>query len=57
MTPDLDAAVDYVAKIPAANGKVVVAGFCWGGGQSFRLATNNNDLKAAFVFYGSPPTT
>jgi carboxymethylenebutenolidase len=33
-----------------------VAGFCWGGGQSFRYATHNKDLKAAFVFYGTPPS-
>jgi len=32
-----------------------VAGFCWGGGQSFRFATNRSDLSAAFVFYGTPP--
>ena len=55
VTGDLNAAVDYAAKIPSANGKVAVAGFCWGGGQAFRLATNNKDLKAAFIFYGPPP--
>ena len=55
ITADLKAAVDYADKIPAANGKIVVAGFCWGGGQSFRFATNNKDVKAAFVFYGTPP--
>jgi len=55
ITADLAMAVDYAAKIPAANGKVVVAGFCWGGGQSFRFATNNKDVKATFVFYGTPP--
>lgn len=55
VTGDLNAAADYAAKIPSANGKVVVAGFCWGGGQSFRFATNNKDVKAAFVFYGPPP--
>ena len=33
ITADLNAAADYVAKLPAANGKVAVAGFCWGGGQ------------------------
>jgi carboxymethylenebutenolidase len=55
VTADLDAAAAYVAKLPAANGKVVVAGFCWGGGQSFRFATNNKDVKAAFVFYGPSP--
>ena len=47
--------MDYVSKLPACNGKVVVAGFCWGGGQTFRFATNNKKIKAAFVFYGPPP--
>jgi carboxymethylenebutenolidase len=55
ITADLDAAADYVAMLPSCNGKVAVAGFCWGGGQSFRYATNNKKLKAAFVFYGSGP--
>jgi carboxymethylenebutenolidase len=55
VTGDLNAAVEYAGKITSANGKVAVAGFCWGGGQAFRLATNNKDLKAAFVFYGPPP--
>lgn len=55
VTADLNAAADYVKKLPAANGKVAVAGFCWGGGQSFRFATNRHDLSAAFVFYGPPP--
>ena len=32
-------------------------GFCWGGGQSFRYATNNPNLKAAVVCYGPPPDT
>jgi len=30
-------------------------GFCWGGGQSFRYATNNPKLKAAVICYGQPP--
>jgi carboxymethylenebutenolidase len=55
ITSDLNAVADYVAKLPAANGKVAVAGFCWGGGQSFRFATNRPTLKAAFVFYGTGP--
>src|SRR5436190_22388805 len=55
ITADLDATAKYVAKLPACNGKVMVAGFCWGGGQSFRYATHNNDIKAAFVFYGTGP--
>jgi len=55
ITADLTAAAEYVVKLPAANGKVAVGGFCWGGSQAFRFATNNKDLKAAFVFYGSGP--
>ena len=55
ITADLNAVADYVSKLPAANGKIVVTGYCWGGGQSFRYATNNPKIKAAFVFYGPPP--
>jgi carboxymethylenebutenolidase len=55
ITADLNAVADYVSKLPAANGKVVVTGYCWGGSQSFRFATNRPTLKAAFVFYGSAP--
>jgi carboxymethylenebutenolidase len=55
ITADLKAAADYVTKLPACNGKLVVAGFCWGGSESFRFATNDKDLKAAFVFYGMGP--
>jgi carboxymethylenebutenolidase len=51
----LNAVADYALKIPATDGKLLVAGFCWGGGQSFRFATNRGDLAAAFVFYGPPP--
>lgn len=53
VTSDLNAVADYVIKLPAGNGKLTVAGFCWGGGQSLRFATNRRDLKAAFVFYGA----
>ena len=56
VTADLKAARDYVAKLPGCNGKVAVAGFGWGGSQSFRYATNDKGLKAAFVFYGAAPT-
>jgi carboxymethylenebutenolidase len=54
---DLHAVGDYVVKLPASNGKLTVAGFCWGGGNSFRFATQRKDLKAAFVFYGMFPHT
>ena len=55
VTADLNAAADYVTKLPAANGKIAVVGFCWGGKESFRFATNNDKIKAAFVFYGNGP--
>ena len=55
VTADLDAAADYGKKLPSANGKIFVAGFCWGGGKSFAFATHRHDLSAAFVFYGSAP--
>lgn len=53
---DLDAAADYGKHLPAANEKLAVAGFCWGGGRSFAFATRRKDLSAAFVFYGPPPS-
>src|SRR5689334_7662394 len=56
ITADLNAVADYISKVPASNGKIVVTGYCWGGGQSFRYATNNPNVKAAFVFYGPAPS-
>jgi carboxymethylenebutenolidase len=56
VTADLDAASDYAKTIPSANGKIAVAGFCWGGGKSFAFATHRHDLSAAFVFYGPGPS-
>ncbi len=55
VTTDLDAAADYGKHLPAASGKLFVAGFCWGGGKSFAFATHRHDLAAAFVFYGPGP--
>jgi len=55
VTADLNAVADHAAKLDACNGKISVAGFCWGGAQSFAFATNRKGLKAALVFYGSPP--
>lgn len=52
---DLNAAADYGLKLPAANGRLAVIGFCWGGGKSFLFATQRHDLSAAYVFYGTPP--
>lgn len=55
ITADLNATFAYVAGLPACNGKVAVAGFCWGGSQTFRYATSQPKLAAAFVFYGRAP--
>jgi len=52
---DLDAAADYGKHLPAANGKIAVIGFCWGGSKSFAFAAHRKDLSAAFVFYGTAP--
>lgn len=53
---DLQAVADWAKTIPSANGKLVSAGFCWGGGKSFEFATKNHDLAATLVFYGTGPT-
>jgi len=52
---DLDAVADYGKKLPAASGKLAIAGFCWGGGKAFLFATHRPDLSAVFSFYGPPP--
>ena len=61
LTPDevlarLNAVRDYALKIPAANGKVGVVGFCWGGSQSFNYAVTQPKLDAAVVYYGTAPS-
>ena len=43
ITADLNAVADYGLKLPSASGKLFVVGFCWGGGQPFRFATNRPD--------------
>lgn len=53
---DLDAVAKYVSGLDATNDKLAVAGFCWGGGQSFNYAIHNPKLDAAFVFYGTAPS-
>jgi carboxymethylenebutenolidase len=55
VTADLDAVANFAKTIPSANGKLMVAGFCWGGGKAFLYATHRKDLSSAFVFYGTPP--
>ncbi len=55
VTADLDAAYRYIKNDPASSGEVAVMGFCWGGSQTFRYATNNQDITSAHVFYGTAP--
>ncbi|MBA3258830.1 MAG: dienelactone hydrolase family protein [Gemmatimonadales bacterium] len=58
VTADLDATYAYLNGLPAVDkGKIGTIGFCWGGGQSFRYATNNPNLRAAVVAYGPAPDT
>ena len=51
----LNAVRSYAIKLPAANGKNAVAGFCWGGGKSFSYAAAQPELNAAVVYYGTSP--
>lgn len=48
-------AAHYLKKLPDANGKVGVVGFCYGGGIANFLATRLPDLGAAVPFYGRQP--
>jgi len=51
----LDAVRDYIAKLPASNGKTATIGFCWGGSTSFAYAVHQLALNAAVVYYGTSP--
>ena len=56
VTADLDAVYAWLNSQPAVRkDNIGTIGFCWGGGQSFRYATNNPNLKAAVVCYGPAP--
>jgi carboxymethylenebutenolidase len=58
VTADLDAAYAYLNGLPSVDkGNIGTIGFCWGGGQSFRYATNNPNLRAVVVAYGPAPDT
>lgn len=53
---DLHAVADWADTLPASNGKMASAGFCWGGSQSFAMSTTSDNLDMALVFYGTGPT-
>ncbi len=54
---DLNAGLDFLNKHKnVKKNKLASIGFCWGGARSFKLAAEDNKLKAAVVFYGTAPT-
>ena len=60
LTPDevqrrLRAAAEYGMAQPAALKVAGSVGFCWGGSTSFAFATSWPELRAAAVYYGTPP--
>jgi carboxymethylenebutenolidase len=54
---DLAATAAYVRALPSANGKLAVAGFCWGGSRTWDAANTIDGLSIAFPFYGGGPST
>lgn len=52
---DLRALAAHARTMPAADGRVAVIGFCWGGSQTWRLALSGEDLVLAAPFYGTAP--
>jgi carboxymethylenebutenolidase len=46
---------DYALKLPIANGKLGVTGFCNGGGLAWESAAEIEGVNASVVFYGGPP--
>jgi carboxymethylenebutenolidase len=52
---DLRAVVRYGRTMEAGDGRVAVAGFCWGGSTAFAYAAEDDSIEGAFVFYGGAP--
>ena len=56
MVEMLNAGVRYLQGLPIVRrDRIGVMGFCFGGGMTWRLATQNADLRAAVPFYGPNP--
>lgn len=54
VSADLRAVAAHAAALKGV-GAVAVAGFCWGGSETFAFATEHPGLAAAYVFYGASP--
>lgn len=52
----IDAVRNYAQQIPAANGRVGIVGFCWGGARVFNYAVHQPALAAGVVYYGTAPS-
>jgi carboxymethylenebutenolidase len=52
---DFFAAIEFLARHPAATGKVGMTGFCYGGGVANAAAVAYPELAAAVPFYGRQP--
>ena len=57
VTADLNAAANYENELPPRTANCTSQDYCWGGGQTFRFATNRGDVSAALAYYGLPPAT
>ena len=56
ITQDLNAGFAFLRGMKVVRADAIgVIGFCWGGGESFRYATNNPSLSAFVVCYGPGP--
>ncbi len=53
---DLASTANYVRTLPAANGKLAVTGFCWGGARTWDAANTIDGIAVAMPFYGTGPT-
>lgn len=52
---DLASVAEWAIELPATNGTLAVAGFCWGGQRAFQFATVIDLPDVILVFYGTPP--